>query len=75
MNGTLSRPSAFAKPTADKSGTLSPVAGGEGRGEGAIRGSWREGYNLFPSPRSSLLGKGDIVRRSLNPEGDGAMST
>src|SRR6266498_2603265 len=47
MNLPLSRPSAFAKPTADKSGTLSPVAGGEGQGEGAIRGSWVAPFRLF----------------------------
>ena len=39
----LSRPSAFAKATADKPGTLSPAAGGgEGRGEGAHRFMGRE---------------------------------
>src|SRR5207249_4919542 len=39
----LNRPSAFAKATADESGTFSP-AGGEGRDEGA--GSWEAPFVL-----------------------------
>src|SRR5438093_13176146 len=34
----LTRPSAFAKATADKSATLSPPGEGRGRGEGRVRG-------------------------------------
>ena len=37
MNRPLTRPSAFAKATADKPATLSP-SGGEGRGEGTVHG-------------------------------------
>ena len=49
MNRPLTRPSTFVKPTADKSGTLSPI-GGEGWGEGA-RFMGRE--NLSSAPENA----------------------
>ena len=78
QNHPFTRPSAFAKATADKSDTLSPT-GGQGWGEGvrfmespdAIFGAHWDNERWGETPSSPDLQKAEIirVRRSLTPPG------
>ncbi len=66
MNLPLSHPSAFAKPAADRSGTLSPSEGERDRVRGALAGSGKHGAEKVPGKLSPVDAQSGEVITSLS---------